>query len=188
MLENHRDQVVVDIYKQDEFFGEAAFLQHGHGGEEATALEDTKLMSWTSAELQAIIVDRPPLAMAFLQILAQRTMDFTYRIESFFVDTIDRRLARALIRFSERLGTETGPGDGAFRMPPFTHELLAQYVGTSRELITTYMNQFRREGYLKFSRKEVILFRDPLREWIRARSSLNLFSAKSNRDLSSPAE
>jgi CRP/FNR family transcriptional regulator len=65
------------------------------------------------------------------------------------------------------MGVEAVAGDGSFRMPPLTHELLAQYVGTSREIITTYMNQFRRDGYLKFSRKEVILFPDPLREWVR---------------------
>ena len=47
---------------------------------------------------------RPRLAVALLQILVQRTIDFTHRIESFSVDNIARRLARSLIRFSERLG------------------------------------------------------------------------------------
>ncbi len=31
-------------------------------------------------------------------------------------------------------------------MMPLTHELLSQYVGTSREIVTHYMNQFRRQG------------------------------------------
>lgn len=158
-------QVVVDIYQPDEFFGESAFLSLAHRSEQATALEGVKLMTWTASEIEDLISKRPRLAIALLQILVQRTIDFTHRIESFSVDNIARRLARSLIRFSERLGV--ADDDGAIRMVPFTHELLSQYVGTSREIVTHYMNQFRRQGYLRYSRKGIILYRDAFREWLR---------------------
>src|SRR5258708_2291062 len=151
-------QVVVDIYQPDEFFGESALLNLPHRSEQATALENTKVMTWTTGEIEDIITKRPRLAVALLQILVQRTIDFTHRIESFSVDNIARRLARSLIRFSDRLGTVEE--DGSVRMTPFTHELLSQYVGTSREIVTHYMNQFRRQRYLKYSRKGIILYRD----------------------------
>jgi len=158
-------QVVMDIYQPDEFFGESAFLNLPHRPEQAVALENAKLMAWSTVEIDDIIMKRPRLAVALLQILAQRTMDFTYRIESFSVDNIARRLARTLIRFSERLGTQEE--DGSVRMVPFTHELLSQYVGTSREIVTHYMNQFRRQGYLRYSRKGIILYRDAVKDWLR---------------------
>jgi CRP/FNR family transcriptional regulator len=158
-------QVVIDIYQPDEFFGESAFLNLTHRCEQAAALENTKVMAWTTAEIEDLILKRPRLSVALLQILVQRTIEFTHRIESFSVDNIARRLARSLIRFSERLGT--AQDDGSVRMAPFTHELLSQYVGTSREIVTHYMNQFRRQGYLKYSRKEVVLYREAFREWLR---------------------
>jgi CRP/FNR family transcriptional regulator len=158
-------QVVIDIYQPDEFFGESAFLNLPLRPEQATALESTKLMTWSAAEIEEIVTRRPRLAVALLQILAQRTLEFTHRIESFSVDNIARRLARSLIRFSERLGAVEE--DGAIRMVPFTHELLSQYVGTSREIVTHYMNQFRRQGFLRYSRKGIILHRDAFREWLR---------------------
>ena len=158
-------QVVVDIYQPDEFFGESAFLNLPHRCEQATALENTKVMAWTTTEIEDLILKRPRLSVALVQILVQRTIDFTHRIESFSEDNIARRLARSLIRFSERLGT--AEEDGSVRMTPFTHELLSQYVGTSREIVTHYMNQFRRQGYLKYSRKEIILYRDAFRDWLR---------------------
>jgi CRP/FNR family transcriptional regulator, cyclic AMP receptor protein len=157
--------VVVDIYKSDEFFGESALLGLPHRSEQAAALEDAKLMMWTASEIEDIMTKRPRLAVALLQILVQRTIDFTHRIESFSVDNIARRLARSLIRFSERLGT--AEDDGSIRMAPFTHELLGQYVGTSREVVTHYMNQLRRQGYLRYSRKRIVVHRDALREWVR---------------------
>jgi CRP/FNR family cyclic AMP-dependent transcriptional regulator len=158
-------QVVVDIYQPDEFFGESAFLGLAQRTEVAVALESTKVMTWTTNEIEEITMKRPKLAIALLQLLVQRSMDFGYRIESFSVDNIARRLARTLIRFSERLGSKND--DGSVQMIPFTHELLSQYVGTSREIVTHYMNQFRRQGYLRYSRKGIMLYRDALKEWLK---------------------
>src|SRR6202051_4488618 len=62
-------QVVVDIYQPDEFFGESAFLNLPHRSEQATALENTKLMTWTTVEIEDIVMKRPRLAVAVLQIL-----------------------------------------------------------------------------------------------------------------------
>jgi CRP/FNR family transcriptional regulator len=158
-------QVILDIYQADEFFGESALLGLPRRVEQACAMENTRLMSWTSAEIEDILTKRPRLSVALLQLLAQRTMEFGHRIESFSVDNIARRLARSLIRFSERLGTPEQ--DGSVRLAPFTHELLSQYVGTSREIVTHYMNQFRREGYVRYSRKGIVLYHDAFKEWLR---------------------
>lgn len=158
-------QIVVDIYQKDEFFGESVFLAGRVVEEEAVAMEPTKLMSWSLATVSDIMAREPKLGMALLQLLAQRSLDYGERLESFLVDNIARRLARNLIRFSERLG-ERGEG-GAIRMMPFTHEFLSQVVGTSREIVTHYMSQFRRQGYLQYSRREIFVYRDALLEWLR---------------------
>src|SRR5205814_7410337 len=116
------------------FFGESALLNLPHRAEQATAMESAKLMAWPTSAIEEIIMRRPRLGVALLQILAQRTITFTERIDSFGADNIQRRLARSLIRFSERFGTTEE--DGSVLMMPLTHELLGQYVGTSREIMT----------------------------------------------------
>src|SRR6516225_3646558 len=47
-------QVVVDIYQPDEFFGESAFLNLPHRAEVSVALENTKVMTWTTAEIEEL--------------------------------------------------------------------------------------------------------------------------------------
>ena len=152
------EQVVVDIYRQDEFFGEAAILGLAQQTEQAAALEDTKVMMWEAPMIEDLIMKRPRLGLALLQLLVQRSIDLTRRIESHAVECIPRRIARALIRFADRLGT--AEENGAVRMMPLTQELLAQYVGTSREIVTLHMSQFRREGYLRYSRQDITIYRD----------------------------
>ena len=127
-------EVLLEIVRPDEFFGESAIIDVPRRSEQATAIEKARLMTWAVSDMEDLVMKRPRLAVALLQILAQRNAEFTRRIESFSVDTIERRLARSLIRFSERLGTPEE--DGSVRMMPFTHALLSRYVGTSRELVT----------------------------------------------------
>jgi CRP/FNR family cyclic AMP-dependent transcriptional regulator len=162
-------QVVADIYSTDDFFGEAALLGVLHLSEQACALEDTKVMHWSVSQIEEIASGRPRLAVALWQILAQRTVDFGHRIESFYLDNVARRLARSLIRFSERLGEPRD--DGSIEMAALTHELLAQYVGTSREVITHYMIYFRKQGYLKYSRKGITLYHDAFQDWLSQEAS-----------------
>ena len=158
--------VVVDIYQADEFFGESALLRFPHAQEQAVALESTKVMMWPTAQIESIVILRPQLAVALLQVLAMRLSDFKSRLHSLASEPAPRRLVHTLIRFSERLGQTNE--DGSVQMIPFTHKLLAQYVGTSREAITLFMNRFRREGYLDYSRKgNIVIHRDALAEWLR---------------------
>jgi CRP-like cAMP-binding protein len=158
-------EVAVDIYMGDEFFGESSLLGDASCHEQAVAIESTKVMTWAAAEIERLVQQRPRLGLALAQILAQRSLDFSRRVASFTVDHIDRRLARSLLRLAERLG-ETGD-DGVIRMVPLTHQTLSHYVGTSREVVTHFMIEFRRRGFLRYSRKEIALNAGPLREWLR---------------------
>lgn len=153
---NRDETVIVDIYRADELFGESALLNSPNRREQAIAMEKTQLMTWTALEIESLILRRPRLGLALLQFLAQRIMEFGYRIESFSSDDIESRLARSLMRFGERLGVRDD--DGSVRLlGSYTHALLSEYVGTTREAITHHMSQFRRQGHVRYSRKGVIL-------------------------------
>lgn len=153
-------EVLLDIVRPDELFGETAFLDVPHSAEQATTLQSTTVMTWAISDMEALMVKRPRLAIALLQVIAQRNAEFSRRIESLALDTIERRLARSLIRFSERLGEPEE--DGSIKLMPLTHELLSRYVGTSREIVTQYMNKFRKQGYVSYSRYGIVVNQDTI--------------------------
>ena len=160
-------QAVIDIYRTDEFFGESALLGLSQPrNDTAIAVENTKVMAWTLEQIEEITTRRPQLAIALIQFCVRRSENFEERIQSFSVDSIARRLARALLHFSERMGHETE--EGSVEMDAFTHELLAQCIGTTRENVTLYMNQFRRQGYLRYSRRSILLRPELIQDWLRA--------------------
>jgi CRP/FNR family transcriptional regulator len=163
-------EVLMEIVRPDELFGESAFLDISHRSERAKAVERTELMTWPVSEMEDLVTKRPRLAVALMQILAHRNAGYTRRIESLVIDGIEQRLARSLILFAERLGTPAE--DGSVWMMPLTHQMLSRYVGTSREIITHYMSRFRELGYVSYSRQGIRLQREPLRKVLDGNVSL----------------
>ena len=154
-------EVLLEVVRPDELFGESAFIGVPMQAERATAVEHASVMNWAVSDIEDLISKRPRLGIALLQIMAHRNIECNRRIESVSLDTIERRLGRALVRFAGRLGT--AENDGSVRMPAFTHEALSRYVGTSREIITQYMNHFRRQGCVQYSRSSIILHCEALK-------------------------
>jgi hypothetical protein len=130
-------------------------------------------------EIEQLSMRRPQLALALLHIAVQRSVELRARIESFSLDKMADRLVRALIHFSERFGQVTE--DGSVQMIPLTHALLAQYIGTSREIVTSQMNFLRDHGYLRHSRKGIWLQCEALNEWLKAGRSRMLGSGSTSR-------
>jgi len=162
-------QTVIGVIGPDEFFGECALLGQSDRPERATSIEGCSLMSWTTAEIEEQIERQPKLGMALLQGLVDRYLDVTARLQSMALDKTPQRVGLTLISFAQRWGT---PGsDGAVRIPPLTHQLLSDYVGTSREIITFQMSRLRHLGFLDYSRKGIEIFVDALAQHLRTKKS-----------------
>jgi len=171
---NEDKQVLMDICQPPELFGESALVNCSSQYEQAVALENTKVMSWTAADIIDSVTRQTRLGMVLLQSLSRRESELTWRMQSLAVDTIHLRVARSLIRLSERLGRVRE--DGSVHLPPLTHKMISQFVGSTREIVTHHMTEFRKLGYLNYSRTGIIIYRDALMEWVQ-RNSPGRFSA-----------
>jgi len=156
---------VIDIYAADEFFGENGLLGLAARGQTASALETVTLMSWTTAEVEEHIERQPKLGMALVQMMVQRCLDFEERLQSFALEKTTERVARSLLRFADRLGMRLD--DGSVHVPPLTHQVLSEYVGTSREIVTFQMNHLRQQGLLSYSRKGISIHTEALLEYLK---------------------
>ena len=161
------NEIVIDLCQADDFFGAAAFLGvENH--ERAVALEGSKVMSWPIETVQELICRHPQLGIALVQLLAKRGLDLGERMGTLSVDCTSRRLAKALVNLGERMGHQDPQNAEAWHMAPLSHKLLAQYIGTTREAVTHCMNQFRRQGFLSYSRRGMTIFADNVRQWLQS--------------------
>jgi CRP/FNR family transcriptional regulator len=157
-------QLLLDLYRADDFFGDLALLNPSVTAEQAVAYATSSVMIWRTSDIEEIVMARPKLGIALLQSFGQRSLGFIQRVESLCFESIEHRLARSLIRFADHLGA--AQPDGTVLMEPLTHELLSQYIGTSREVVTCHMTSLRRLGFLQYSRKMIVIHREPMKTWL----------------------
>jgi CRP-like cAMP-binding protein len=153
------------IVNADGLFGESVMGRRPSPTESAVAMDDVTIMSWTREEVQRQIEREPRLGLALCQALARQGVDLQKRIESMAVYKTPERVMLALLALAGDLGAETP--DGALRIPSLTHHTLAEYVGTSREVVTFQMNRLRRLGLIRYSRQYIDVFPGPLREAVK---------------------
>jgi CRP-like cAMP-binding protein len=143
-------ETVLDFCGRDTFFGESCLAGPSFRGQLAVALEGSTVMEWTIDDLDQIMRRHQELAPSLLRVLARRASEADARVESLAIDQISQRLMKVLMMLGHRFGERTS--ESSIHILPVTHELLAKYVGTSREIITQHMSQMRRDGLLRYSR------------------------------------
>jgi CRP-like cAMP-binding protein len=71
----------------------------------------------------------------------------------------------ALVQLAGELGSPMA--DGSSRVASLTHHTIAEYVGTSREIVTFQMNRLRRMGLLRYSRKYIDVYVTAIQDELR---------------------
>jgi CRP/FNR family cyclic AMP-dependent transcriptional regulator len=162
---NSGAQTLICIREIEEFFGQSAILPcQLELQESAVALDSAQVMSWTGEEVQERIEKEPRLALALSEYFGAENLLLRERIITMAKYKTGPRVALGLLQLSRSNG-ETTPM-GARRLTGLTHQVIADYVGTSREIVTTEMNRLRRLGYLTYSRLYTDVHDLALAEWM----------------------
>jgi CRP-like cAMP-binding protein len=144
------------------FFGEPCLVTLAGRRESATALDDVTLMSWSREEVELQIEREPQLGIALSQYVVGECLELQDRIESMATRKTPERVMLALLQLAADLGTPTP--EGATRIASLTHQTIAEFVGTSREIVTFQMNRLRRLGLCRYSRKFIDVYAPAMRE------------------------
>ena len=144
-------QSVSRIVRTEGLFGEACLIGASRDGESATTLDNVMLMGWDRAEIEMRIEQEPRLGIALFEYMVHQCLELKDRIETMAVHKTPERVMLGLLQLATDLGTETE--DGATRIAHLTHDTIAEFVGTSREIVSCQMNRLRRLGLIRYSRR-----------------------------------
>ncbi|HBL17545.1 MAG: hypothetical protein A2X36_04630 [Elusimicrobia bacterium GWA2_69_24] len=140
-----------------DFFGEMAVIDNKQRSASAEAVEATRLLIIRKADFRRLLLSDARLCFSMLRAFSARLRQADDEIESLLYRNILGRVAKALhdLANAERIGT----GRLVLRQR-YTHQELADLVGTTREPLSRALSILRESGLVE-SRDGRIVIREP---------------------------
>lgn len=149
-------EVVKAILGEGELFGELALAGEEKRKDFAQAMDDhTKLCPMSIEEMQGLMADNKELSFKIYKLIGLRIRKLERKVESLvFKDARTR-----IIEFLKDAAAWKGKKVGFETMIPtkLTHKDIASLTGTSRQTVTTILNELKDRNLINFDRRKILI-------------------------------
>lgn len=160
----HGDAVIIDYREGGELVGELALCGISRRETEARAVRQTRVLVLKAKHALGAIQMNQNHPLIF-QCLGLELLDALGLLEIFALDCVEYRLAKRLLIYTQKTRRLHPTGRG---MLDFSHEELAQMVGTTRQVVTQVMDKFRTAGLLEYARRQITIKEDQVLAFIQS--------------------
>jgi len=143
------------ILGKGEVFGELALVGEQRRRDWATALEKTVACVVTLEEMRSLMRERSELNLFFMKIFGARQLELERRLESLVFRDSRSRIVEFLVEITRHKGERVGY-EWVIRKP-VTHQEIANLTATSRQTVTTTLNDLRYKKLLTFNRSRLLV-------------------------------
>jgi len=143
------------ILGRGEVFGELALLGEERRHDTATALEDTSVCVVSLEELRGLMRDRSDLNLFFMKMFGSRQLEMERRLESLVFRDSRSRIVEYLLHLATTKGQRIGYEWVVRNF--ITHQEIANLTATSRQTVTTTLNDLRFKKLLTFNRSRLLI-------------------------------
>ena len=141
-------EAIVAVLGRADFLGEACLAGQLVRMATATSMEDSTIVRIEKSAMIRVLHEEPTFSELFMSHLLSRNI----RIEEDLVDQLfnssEKRLARILLLLAH-FGKESNNVD--ILIPKISQETLADMVGTTRSRVSSFMNKFRKLGFIEYN-------------------------------------
>lgn len=161
-------QKTLGFYLEGDWFGEVCLCSGTTRDSQAVALEPVIVVAFSVRGLLNLLKRKPELTLDLLMLFCARLVECQEQVASLAFDEVRERLAKELLRLSQ-----LGSSQASRRIPlpiELTHQELANFVNTTRENVTTIMNEFRRRRLIEYKRGKIHVL-PALRDYLKRESA-----------------
>lgn len=139
-------KLIVSTIGPETVFGEMSILGQDLHNIFAEALDDCLLCVMSRHDVERLILNNPRVGLRLMQLLSGRLLESEARLEELAFKSITGRLAALLLRLFKDQGDV---------IKGYTHQDLADMIGTYRETATQTLNEFKTAGLIEIGRKRI---------------------------------
>ena len=141
-------KIVVATLGAGAIFGEMSLIGQGMHNTFAQAVNECTLCVMSRSDVDRLIHQKPEVAFRLVQALGERVSHLETRLEDIAFKSIPARLAQLLISMAKEQNIK-------HMVRGYTHQDLAEMLGTYRETTTQTLNEFRVAGLIEIGRKRI---------------------------------
>lgn len=148
-------EITKAILNKGEVFGELSMIGEEKRRDFAYAMEDGHVCVLTTDEMKGLMKDHSNLSLFFMKIMGSRVLDMENRLESLVFKDSRSRIVEYLVGLVKKSGQRVGYEWVVRKF--ITHQEIANLTATSRQTVTTVLNELRAADLLTFNRKRLLV-------------------------------
>lgn len=150
------NEVVKAILSRGEMFGEMALFGEDIRDDYAISInEETVLFQMTIEEVKAIMAKDEDFSAKINKLIGLRVKKLEQRLNALIYKDVKTRILDFIREYASEKGIKKG--NEVFVKNYFTHKDIADLVGTSRQTVTTILNELKNLELISFSRKSFVV-------------------------------
>ena len=143
------------VLTKGEIFGEMAIMGEPERKDFAQALEDTTICPLTLAEMDDLMLENKNLSLKMRQLIGLRLRKAEGMIASLLFKSSRQRIVEFLLDLADEYGQKVGFETLVKEF--FSHKIIAGLTATSRQTVTTVLNELKRKNIINFDRKRLLI-------------------------------
>lgn len=148
-------EITKAILKKGEVFGELAMIGEEKRRDFAYAMEDAEVCAVSAEDMKSMMKNHNSLSLFFMKIMGSRVLEMENRLESLVFKDSRSRIIEYLVNEIKKNGQRVGY---EWLLRKFiTHQEIANITATSRQTVTTVLNDLRTNEVLTFNRKRLLV-------------------------------
>lgn len=152
-------RVILGYLRPGEAFGASGCWEDGIYPADAVAVTRGFGLQWPAERIRELFLAHPRAAQNAIAALEARLRETERRLREMYDDGVEQRMAKALARLVERVGTATPDG---IEVPfPFSREDFANLSGTTLHTVSRTLSAWEARGMVRRGRRHLAVLRLP---------------------------
>ncbi len=150
-LDNQGKELITELYKEDDFFGNHANDPQSSYEDYATAMEETQLYTVSREEFQKILAGNPKITMQLVEVLNNNLSELKNQLMDMAYGSVRKKTANTILLFAERI--EKHP----LKSIRISRADLAGVAGMAPESLIRTLSEFKKEGLIEIEGRNIKL-------------------------------
>ena len=148
-------EITKAILTNGEVFGELSLIGETKRRDFAIAMEDTSVCIMSVSDMKGMMREYNGLSLFLMKIMGSRVLEMEQRLESLVFKDSRTRIIEFLKGLADKKGQRVGYEMLVRKF--MTHQEIANLTATSRQTVTTVLNELRNRNIITFNRRRLLI-------------------------------